>query len=141
MRKGFSLFETVLVLALFGLFCGMAMPHVSGMLDTIGVDAAANQVVSAHQRARLMAMAQGRVMVLTIDSAQLGIQVRGQEGILWWQEGPSADRVSLAGATRQFTFSPEGLTLGLSNATLDLTRGSAHRRVVVSRLGRIRVLR
>jgi Tfp pilus assembly protein FimT len=141
MRQGFSLLETVLVLAFFGLFCGLALPHLSGMLDTIEVDAAANQVVSAHQRARLMAQAQGRVMVLTVDSAQLAIQARGQEGFLWSQAGPSTDRVSLAGATRQFTFSPEGLTLGLSNATLDLSRGSARRKVVVSRLGRIRVLR
>jgi hypothetical protein len=38
-------------------------------------------------------------------------------------------------------FSPDGLTLGVSNATLPLARGAAHRAVVVSRLGRVRIVR
>ena len=54
---------------------------------------------------------------------------------LWSEAGPAAHRVSLAGPGRQFTFSPEGFSLGLSNATLRLTRGNATRTLIVSRLG------
>ncbi|HET6797995.1 MAG TPA: GspH/FimT family pseudopilin [Gemmatimonadales bacterium] len=142
MRQGFSLLETVLVLAVMGLLCGLALPHLAGVLDTVSVDAAANHLVAAHQRARLMAVARSQVTVLTVDADRLSIRHRGEDTVLWSENGPSAQGVDLAGSvTRQLTFSPEGFTLGLSNATLDLSRGRAHRRVVVSRVGRVRILR
>ena len=131
----------MLVLAVIGLLCGIAMPHLSGILATIGVDTAANHLVAAHRRARIMAIARNQVMVLTVAPDRLTIQPRGQSIPVWSEEGPSADRVALAGSLRQFTFSPDGFTPGLSNATLDLRRGTAHRSVVISRLGRIRLVR
>jgi Tfp pilus assembly protein FimT len=39
------------------------------------------------------------------------------------------------------TFSPVGMTIGLSNATFQLRRAAAARVVVVSRLGRVRIVR
>jgi prepilin-type N-terminal cleavage/methylation domain-containing protein len=141
MRQGFSLLETMLSLAVLGLLCGIAMPHVSTLMDSIEADAAATHLVAAHQRARLMALTRNQILVLTVDTARLIIQQRGQSSVLWSGDGPSAHGAGLAGAARQFTFTPQGLTLGLSNATLDLTRGMARRRVVVSRLGRVRILR
>ena len=141
MRQGFSLVEIVLVLALLGTLCGIAIPHLSGALDSIEVDAAANHLVAAHQRARFMAITRSQVLVLTVEATRLDIRRPGQDNPIWSDEGPSASRVTLAGPARQFTFSPEGITLGLSNATLQLVRGSTHRSVVISRLGRIRILR
>lgn len=141
MRQGFSLVEFVLVVAVAGLLFGIALPHLSGTLDRIEVGAAANHLAAAHQRARMMAIARGQVLVLSVDSARLAIQPRGQATILWSEEGPAAGGVALAGPARQFTFSPEGLTLGLSNATLRLARRSASRAVVVSRLGRLRIVK
>ena len=142
MRQGFSLLETVLVLAVIGLLSSLALPHLAGVLDTVSVDAAANHLVAAHQRARLMAVARSQVMVLTVDADRLAIRHRGEDSVLWSDKGPSAYGVELAGSTtRQLTFLPEGLTSGLSNATLDLSRRWSHRRVVVSRVGRVRILR
>jgi hypothetical protein len=48
--------------------------------------------------------------------------------------------VTFEGPPRQFTFSPEGFTLGLSNASVPLIRGRSRRTVVISRLGRVRVV-
>ncbi|MDQ3222605.1 MAG: GspH/FimT family pseudopilin, partial [Gemmatimonadota bacterium] len=76
---------------------------------------------------------------LSVDPLVLTIRRRGATVPLWSEAGPAAQRVSLAGPARQFTFSPEGFSLGLSNATLRLTRGSATRTVIISRLGRVRV--
>jgi Tfp pilus assembly protein FimT len=45
----------------------------------------------------------------------------------------------LAGPIRILTFSPVGITTGLSNASFRLTRGAVSRTVVVSRLGRVRL--
>ena len=139
MRQGFSLVELVLVLAVAGLLFGIALPRLSGTLDSIEVESAANHVLAAHRRARLMAVTRSQVLVLTIDTASLVIRARGQSSPLWAEDGPAVAGVALEGPTRQFTFSPEGLTLGFSNATLRLTRGSASRTVVISRLGRTRI--
>jgi type II secretory pathway pseudopilin PulG len=141
MSQGISLTETVLVLAVLGILSGIALPRLAGTLDTIEVDAAANHLVAAHQRARIMAITRSQVLVLTVENSRVAIRQRQPELPLWSEEGPSVRRVTLTGPAREFIFSPEGITLGLSNATLQLARGNAHRSVIVSRLGRIRIVR
>jgi prepilin-type N-terminal cleavage/methylation domain-containing protein len=138
MPRAFTLPELLLVLALGGVLLGVALPRLSSALDRVEVVAAANHIAAAHQRARLMAVTQGVVAVLSVDSLALTIRKRGQTTPLWSEAGPAAHRVSLTGPGHQFTFSPEGFSIGLSNATLRLTRGSATRTLIVSRLGRVR---
>jgi type IV fimbrial biogenesis protein FimT len=139
MRSGFSLIELVLVLALLALLLGIALPPLTGALDRIEVASAASQIAAAHTRARMMAISKSRVLVLSVDSASLSIHLRGSTSQLWSGIGPARSGVSLSGPSRSFTFSPEGFSLGLSNASLHLSRGSATRTVVVSRLGRVRI--
>jgi prepilin-type N-terminal cleavage/methylation domain-containing protein len=141
MQRGFSMIELVLVLALLGLLLGIALPSLSSALDRVEVRASAAHIAAAHARARLMAITQSRVLVLTVDAARLSIHVRGNTTPVWSDRGPALNRVSLTGPARTFTFSPEGFSLGLSNATLRLSRGSATRTVIVSRLGRVRITR
>jgi prepilin-type N-terminal cleavage/methylation domain-containing protein len=141
MRQGFTLVELMLVIAVAGLLLGIALPRLSGAMDRIEVASQANHLVAAHQRARIMAVTHGQVLVLTVDSANLVIRQRGQASPVWAEEGPAAAGVALEGPARQFTFSPVGLTLGFSNATLRLSRGSASRTIVISRLGRVRMVR
>lgn len=141
MRRGFTLTELVLVLAVGGLLLGIAVPRLASALDRIEVETAARHIVAAHQRARLLAVTHNQVVILSIGPAELTIRRRGEMAPVWIEAGPEASGVSLAGPTRQFTFTPGGLTLGLSNATLPVSRGSAHRTVVVSRLGRVRIMR
>jgi prepilin-type N-terminal cleavage/methylation domain-containing protein len=138
MRRGFSLPELMLAVAVAGLLFGIAVPSLSGALDRIEVWSAANQLIAAHRRARIMAITRGQVLVLTVNTDLLTIRPRGQTSPLWTAAGPASARVALEGRAHHFTFSPEGLTLGLSNATLRLTRGAASRTIVISRLGRIR---
>jgi prepilin-type N-terminal cleavage/methylation domain-containing protein len=141
MRYGLTLLELVLVLAVAGVLLAIGVPRLSGYLDRIEVGAAAGHIAAAHQRARLMAITGSQVLTLTIDSAALTIRRRGIQAPIWSESGPASSGVSLTGPTRTFVFSPEGFTLGLSNATLRLNRGAATRTVVVSRLGRVRVTR
>jgi prepilin-type N-terminal cleavage/methylation domain-containing protein len=140
MTRGHSLPELMLVLAVVGLLLGIAVPRFSRVMDYIAVEAAATEVIAAHQRARMMAIVRGQVLTLDIDSTQLRIAPSG--GIpLWLHDGPASSGVRLSGPARRFTFSPTGITLGLSNASLPLSRGPSTRTVVFSRLGRVRVLR
>ena len=141
MRHGFSLVELVLVLALLGFLLGIALPPLSGALDRIEVASAASQIAAAHTRARMMAISRSRVLVLTVESGSLSIHPPGSTSQLWSDQGPALSSVLLTGPARSFTFSPEGFSLGLSNATFQLSRGSATRTVIVSRLGRVRITR
>jgi Tfp pilus assembly protein FimT len=141
MRAGFSLSELALILALGGILLGIAVPRLAGGLDRIEVGAAASHIAAAHARARLMAITEGKVLVLSVDSLTVTIRPRGLATVLWSEAGPLSSGVSLAGPSRTFTFSPAGFSLGLSNATLRLSRGVATRAVIVSRLGRVRIVR
>lgn len=139
MRRAFTLPELMLALALAGILTGIAVPLLARSWDRLQVESAVFQLLSAHQRARMMAVARGQVLSLAVDSAILIITPRSGSAALWSQPGPASWGVSLPGPTRRFTFSPEGFTLGLSNAALPLARGSVTRTVVFSRLGRARV--
>jgi prepilin-type N-terminal cleavage/methylation domain-containing protein len=139
MRGAFTLPELMLVLAVAGILMGIAIPPLSQAADRVEVQAAASQLVNAHQRARIMAIAKGQVLTLSIDSAALIITSPVAAAPLWSERGPAGMGVTLIGSARRFTFSPEGYTLGLSNASLHLARGSATRTVVFSRVGRVRI--
>jgi prepilin-type N-terminal cleavage/methylation domain-containing protein len=141
MRAGHTLPELMLSLAVGAILLTMAVPRLVRAIDQIEVDAAVGRVVGAHQRARMMAVARGEVLTLGVDSARLSIVSRTGGPPLWLHEGPAESGVTLAGPTRHFTFSPNGVTLGLSNASLVLSRGASVRTVVFSRLGRVRVVR
>jgi prepilin-type N-terminal cleavage/methylation domain-containing protein len=141
MQRAFTLPELVLVLAVLGIILGISLPQLSAAADRIEVQSAAQHLIAAHQRARILAMAKGQVLTLSVDSAMLSISSPAGAPLLWSEPGPVRSGVSLDGPTRRFTFAPEGYNLGLSNASFHLIRGSATRTVVFSRLGRVRVLR
>jgi prepilin-type N-terminal cleavage/methylation domain-containing protein len=140
MRRAFTLPEVLLVLAVFGVLLALAIPSLTRTLDGVKVDAAASQLIAAHHRARMMAITRNQILVLSIGADEVAISPRESIGSVWSEAGPSGSGVVLAGPPRQFTFVPEGITLGLSNATLQLARGASQRTLVISRLGRIRLL-
>lgn len=141
MRRAFTLPELMLVLAVAAILLGIAVPRLARAMDQVNLEAATSNLVAAHQRARMMAIVRGQVLTLSIDSVVLSIAPQSGAVPLWSAAGPASAGVRLGGPTRRFTFSPEGITLGLSNASLQLARGSSTRTVVISRLGRVRVLR
>jgi len=139
MRRGVTLLELALVLAITGLLLGIALPSVRRVTDALAVHNASLAIVSAHRRARISAILRSRPLELTISADTLAIRVPGAAADLWHAPGPAADGVALEGPPRTLMFSPVGITFGLSNATFRLSRGSATRAVIVSRLGRLRV--
>ena len=143
MRRGITLLELVVVLAIAGVTAGVALPVARRLTDAVAADRAAQAVVAAHRIARFSAIVRGRRTLLTVRPESLHVRILdGSDTLtLWTRGGPAGEGVALAGATHTLIFAPTGLPLGASNATYQLTRGGAARHVVISRLGRVRLVR
>lgn len=141
MRHGFSLPELALVLALTGIVSSLAVPALVAANDRAAVRYGVGQLLAAHREARMAAVLEGRVAILTVDSSTVTLQtVLGSDtAVRWTRAGPVSWGLSYAAPARRFTFSPLGYSFGVSNATLILRRGEATGRIVISRLGRTRV--
>jgi Tfp pilus assembly protein FimT len=140
MRRGITLLELLLVLIVTGLLSAIVLPRFALLADGLAVEEAAQHLVGAHRRARMTAILESRPVVLTIAPDSLVIRLGSTGPQSWRASGPMADGVALAGGVKQLVFSPVGITTGLSNASFQLTRGAASRTVVVSRLGRVRIV-
>jgi prepilin-type N-terminal cleavage/methylation domain-containing protein len=143
MRRGITLLELAVVLALAGILAGFALPAARRFGDAIAADQAAQAVVAGHRIARFTAIMRSRRTLLSVRADSLVVRaLDGADTVtLWVHQGPSAHAVSLTGPAQALTFAPTGLPMGVSNATFQLSRGAAVRRVIISRLGRIRIVR
>ncbi len=139
MRRGTTLTELLLALVVLAVTAALVVPKVAPWVDRAAVERSARAIASAQTRARLEAAARGTVLIMTIGTDSLRLEDR-LGARLWQAPGPGAANVALAPAGHQVTYAPSGLALGFSNVTLRLSRGSAQRRVVISRMGRVRVL-
>jgi type IV fimbrial biogenesis protein FimT len=141
MKSGFTLIEVALTLAVAGLLLGIALPSFSALKQGVKVESAAQSIAAAHRRARTTAIVHSQAAILSVAAQTLRITFVGADQPHWSAPGPSEEGVTLASPARDLTFSPLGITTGLSNASFHLTAGAASRTVVVSRLGRVRILR
>jgi type IV fimbrial biogenesis protein FimT len=143
MTRGMTLLEVIVSLVIVALVLGIAAPQLSAPLDRVAVEQAAGDIAAAHARARVTAVVESRITELRVSADSLTLVVLTPLGPerRWARPGPTALSVSMTGAARTLTFSPAGISMGLSNASWTLTKGSAMRRIVISRLGRVRVER
>jgi len=143
MNRGVTLPELLVVVSLIALALGIAAPRLADPLDALIVEHAAGELAGAHARARVAAVVESRITLLHVTPDSLTMDTIGPQGPArrWAMPGPASFAVSMTGGERTLTFSPTGITTGFSNATWTLTKGSASRRVVISRLGRVRIER
>lgn len=140
-RRGSSLPELVVVVALTALASGLGVPALLHALDRRLVEAAARQLVDVHREARLVSVQTQRLALLRLTADTLELRTaRGSDTTLVWRRpGPRAFGVEVVGNPRVLRFIPYGYTIGGSNTSYAISKGAARRKVIISRLGRVRV--
>lgn len=139
MSRGATLVELLLVLALAATLSAIAIPRGVTVLDGILARQAAERIVLGHQRARQVALAMQEVAQLTITAESVTVRVR--DTLRWTLSGPGTLGVTLGGGDPTTRYAPNGLAMGSANVRYDVARGRARLAVLVSRLGRVRIVR
>ncbi|MEO7985231.1 MAG: GspH/FimT family pseudopilin [Gemmatimonadales bacterium] len=139
MQRGLTLPELLLAIVIACLTMAIALPGIQAFRDRLMVTEEVQRLISAHRRARVAAILQSQPLVLVVSADSLSISTVEGHDVVWAASGPLSRGVDLAGGERHFVFSPVGITTGVSNASLTLSRGNATRTIVISRLGRVRV--
>ena len=144
MRRGHTLSELLVVLAVIGILAGMFVPGIGALADRVAVEHQAARLLAAYRSAWLTARVRQRLALLRVTADSLAIRtVPGAESpdttLEWVAPGPALAGVELRSPAHTAVFSPDGVAMGFANARHVLVRGGASRDVVVSRLGRVRM--
>jgi prepilin-type N-terminal cleavage/methylation domain-containing protein len=145
MPRGVTLVEVVIVLAVIALLAGMVVPGSAALADRLAVEHQAARLLTAYRSAWVTARMQQRLAILRVTADTLAIRtVQSADDpdtvLAWIAPGPAAAGVALTSPAHTSVFGPDGLGMGLANTSHVLVKGGATRRVVVSRLGRVRIL-
>lgn len=138
MRRGSTLFELGVVLALIGLCAGMAMPRFTGYRDRIATEAAAASVIAALSTARYAALRNGVVTAIRFDTVAARLVVHTVTDTLLVRDLTAAHGARLAASRDSIAYAGNGMGYGAANTQLVVGRGAAAETLVVSRLGRVR---
>jgi len=142
MKRGATLLELLLALAILAILVGLAVPLAVAARDRGLVMLHAHRLATAHADTRSAArLAGGRAELVVAPAAYQ--QRHWQSGSLvapWSRPGPGHDAVTLTGPATAMVFDSRGFMLGAGNRTYLLTRGATSRQVIISRLGRLRIV-
>ena len=138
MRRGTTLLELALVLAVMGALASFVLLPAARALDRIQVRAAAAALTSACAYARQAAVTRSVRAVVSLDTARGRVVVVAGSDTLRTDDLAARFGISLTTSNATLTYAPTGLATGLSNLRAILRRGGAADTVTVSRLGRVR---
>ena len=144
MPRGVTLVELLVVLAILAILAAIVVPGSAASADRIAVEHQATRIVVAYRSAWLTARSHQCLALLRVTSDSIAIRtVRGagepDTVLVSLIPGPAAAGVSLQSPPHTAVFGPDGVGIGVANTTHVLVKGAASRKVVVSRLGRVRI--
>ena len=140
MRRGFTLTELAVVLAILAVVTAITLARAQSWLDWIAVNTAAQDVTTAVAVTRYAAIMQGGRRRLVIARDSLRIDRWSADSWAPHERWPGPDRhgVALEVSNPVVVFDPIGLAWGLSNTKVVLRRGVRSETITLSRLGRVK---
>lgn len=139
MRRGVTLLELIVVLAMIGLLLALALPRLAGWLDWLAVDRATQEVAAFHRTARFAAILRSQPVRLDFSADSLRATLEGPtDSVFLRWPGPKRLGVSLTASRASIRFQANGLGLGAADTKLVLRRGAEAESLTTSRLGRLK---
>jgi prepilin-type N-terminal cleavage/methylation domain-containing protein len=143
-KKGFTLLELIIVIALMGIIMMIALPGIQTWMSKCRLNGAARQIMADLTYARMMAVSENHPFVVTVlnnrqytildDDNANGSADTGEKIIS--KDIKSNYPCCILSANGNFTFYPSGLAFG---ATCTVANPSGYRNVYVSSGGMVRI--
>ena len=137
-RRGTSLIETAIVLALTAILLAIAIPRAQALLNRIELRGAVSEIEMMFSLARHAAIARGAQVTLDIDLQRRLLTVKQGAVVIRSREVGSAHGVDLSANRSSITYAANGVGYGAANLSLIVSRAGLVDTIVVSRLGRVR---
>ncbi len=138
MRRGATLIEAVMVIALSAILCAIAIPRAQSLLDRIELRGAVTEIEMMFALARHAAIARASQVTLDIDLQRRVVSVRQGSTVIRSRAVGSSHGVDLAANRTSITYASNGVGYGAANLSLIVSRSGLVDTIVVSRLGRVR---
>ncbi len=135
-RRGATIAELVVTLAVLGVLTSIAVPRAAALLDRVSVKGAAQDVVLTLAAARAAASRRGAYASFVADPRTGRLRVVSGGETLLERDVFHTRGVRLEASRESVTFAPGGLGWGAANTTVIVSRGTRSDTVVMSRLGR-----
>lgn len=137
-RRGTTLIELLMVLAVMSLILALATPRFAAMRDRASVTSATTELVATLASARSTAIARGTQVAARVDDARGELSLAAEGDTVQFHPLAATHGVALSTTRDIVTYGATGRGTGASNSRIIITRGASADTVLVSRLGRVR---
>ena len=138
MRRGTSVLELIIVLALLAALLGFAAPLLASLRERAAVHSATTELVSVLATARHLAIARQARTAVLLDTALGSVIVLAMADTIYRRDVRATHGISLSVSRDSIAYGPTGRGYGAANTRIVVARGSAADTITVSRLGRVR---
>lgn len=139
MRRGYTLVELAVMLAILGTLFALALPRAVNWRDRHAARRAAAEVRAFYARARYGALVRSaRVRIEVSADSLVAVLEEATDSVFLRRPGPRYLGVELETTRSVVRVDPNGFGWGAANTKLILRRGSATESLTVSRMGRIK---